>query len=572
MITVTTIRRAVCAAFVLASAIVHSVQAQVFVGYCPDQISSSGLSNINSPVSCAAAFTGQGLLSLYQDCDLGALNIGLSSTQGLTSFRVWVREHLNADNLVECQVPVDSLVTGWNTITLPQSVAIAGHDTLYCGYDYTHDQQSVHVISYAGAKKTKLSFWLGVNGQWGDYTSSRGPVSIRAGIVGQAANTVRLSNLRLNRRSQPFSAEPSQYDSITVSGTLQCLGSQPLRSFSLVVTDNDSVTPDTLTFSDFEALQFGQTLQFAYSLRPGVGVTAPCHDVPLSTLVLKPNGDADAHVIDGHALLYYDLYDAQTTSQPAVNIIEEFTSERCGFAPLGQQRLRQALDAVWPQQSDAPRYVILSHHEGFGPADAWRVTQGSDYDAALFGPQRLSFAPAALVNRQGQPFSTTLPVDSLQQLLLSSPQASQYVSIQAQAQCQQGLVTATVTVCPQALTFCQNPQLVLCLVQPQVASVQPRNYYPDAADATWQRDVIRCYLHSTTGSDALFPSADMSALMSGQLRVADAMSATVGQELTFQYQGHLPADVSSLQGLVLVAYVYDKGYTHRIFGSYSLSY
>ena len=552
---------------------VVTLRAQVLVGYCPDVVATTGLGNNNASatISCAAAFTADDKLVHYQACDLGLLKVGISATEGLTSFKVWVREHLRDENLVEVDVPVDELVVGWNEVLLPQPLALAGHDTLYCGYDYTQSVKNVHAISYGGNKKTPLSFWIANSGKWRDYTSNYGPLSLYAGIVAKAEHGVRLDNLRLSRRSQPYLTDPSQYLPIVIEGTLQNLGSQPLTDVQLQYTDNGQpAAATTLTWP--EGIPFGQYAEFSYSVIPGQGVASPRHDIPLCFTVEQPNADAEAIVEEGMRTLYYDLYDRTMLDAPSVNLVEEFTSERSGFAPEGQHHLREAVALASEQllmggDAAASPFVILSHHQGFGPADAWRVTQRSDYDAVLFGPDRLAFAPAALVNRRGLPFSTTMPVDSLVQLLLASPLQS-YATISAEASCTDGVLSAVVKVRPCALTFCANPQLLLCLVQDEVASVEQKNYYPDVYDSSLQHDVIRCYLHNVSGNDALLQGADMSAIMAGQCPVGDYASASVDGVMEYHYEGTLPADLISLNGCRLVAYIYDKGNTNCIFATY----
>lgn len=517
------------------------LEAQVFVGYCPDDIAAKGIGNANqtATVSCAAAFTADDLLSAYQLCDLGMVRVGLSATEGISSFRVWVREHLDADNLAEVDVEVSDLCIGWNTVMLPESLPLAGHDTLYCGYDYTQSQSNVSLVSHAGAKKTPLSFWIANNGKWRDYTSKYGPLSLRAGIVGHYAHAVRLCDLWLDLRCQPFRPDGQGYTPVNVSGTIQNIGRESLEG----------------------DVAFGQYATFGYSFCPGDGVEAPASDIAHHFTLPAPA--PDAIVIDGERTLYYDLYDAASVNEATVTLVEEFTSERNGFAPLGQQRLREALALATADPST--RYVVVSHHEGFGPADPWRVTKGSDYDASLFGPERLTFAPAALVNREGGAFSTTLPVDSLVALLTAASPLPAMAAIDLEASVSDGLVTAEVGVRPCALTFCANPQLVLCLTQAEVASVGQKNYYPDLVDGDRQYDVVRCFLHNVTGSDALLQGADMAEVMRGQVRVADYCPEGSADRLTYRYQAALPDGLTSLEGCTLVAYIYDRGNTNRVF-------
>lgn len=523
------------------SAVVGQLRAQsVNVGYCTDEVAAKGLGNANATatISCAAAFTATGLLEAYQPCQMSSVRVGLSATEGVTSFRVWVRPHLDADNLAEADVPVESLVVGWNQIELPASVLLAQHDTLYCGYDYTQDRKSVALISHNGQKKTPLSFWIASNGNWRDYTSNNGPLSIQAVITGQVTHACRLVDLWLDERSQPFRPDGVGYADVHVHGRMQNLGSAPLA----------------------DGTQFGQYSDFGYSFLPGQGVEAPQFDVEHRYELQLP--EADALVVDGQRTLYYDLYDSSRVALSGLHLVEEFTSERCGFAPLGQQRLRQAI--ALSQEADGRQYVVVSHHEGFGPADPWRLTSGSDYEATLFGPERLTFAPAALTDRQGLPFSTTLPVDTLCRLL-SATTLPTVATLQLVPSVADGYIEVSVEVQPALLTFCPNPQLVVCLTQDAVPSVSPKNYYPDECPSDVQPDVVRAYLHNAEGSDALLQGADMEAVLRGQQPVT-AYLPSGGEALTYRYRAALPSGIdASTPGLTLVAYICDRGASKQVF-------
>lgn len=545
-----------------------TVSAQIYAGYCPDKISAKGLSNakVDVTVSCATAFTRDDIFAPYQACDLGLVSVGLSATEGLSSLHVWVSEHLASEPLIDVDVPVSSLTVGWNDVTLPNVVALSAYDTLYCGYVYTQSVKSVAAISHGTRKDLPLSFYLAVNGKWNNVAAKNGPVSIRAGVVGHAGHVMALHDLTLSHRCQPFCTDYTQHQPLLLRGTVQNLGTQSLHDIRLTYADNDA-EPVSATLALGHDIAFGETASFAYSLVPGQTVTAPQTDIALQLTVGCTGEAADATILDGQRTLYYDLYDDSQLDTPTINIIEEFTSERCGFAPVGQQRLREAV-ALAKQQADpnTADFVILSHHEGFGPADAWRVTDKSDYDASLFGPDKLTFAPAAMVNRATVPFSTTLPADSMAALLQTSPMQS-FAALQIDDVTHSGnQVTATVSVQPCVLSFCENPQLVLCVVQPEVASKAQKNYYPQDYPGDVQRDVIRCYLHNVTGSDALLQKADMEAVMNGTVRTADYVEVTADGKIRFEYRGTLPSDLSSLSGLTLVAYIYDKGYTNQMYG------
>lgn len=538
--------------------------AQVYVGYCPDDISTRGLSNArtDATIGCATAFTRQGLLRPYQGCQIGAVSVGLSVTEGLSSLRVWVRASLDGPALAEAEADVSSLSVGWNDITLPTPVSPSGHDTLYCGYEYTQRQKGVAAISHGTRRDLPLSFYLSAGGKWSDVAAKNGPVSIRAIVTPATPQAIRLTTLGLEHRSQPL--VPAADDVILLRGTVQNLGAEPLRQLHLSLTADDLLTDHAVVDCGSAGVGFGDSLAFCLALTPGVA-SQEAFDRELRVEVAPADGEADASCLDCLRTLYYDRYDAQLLTPLRPHLVEEFTSEGCGFAPLGQQRLRQALAlSPWAQDGGC---VILSHHEGFGPADPWRITSGSDYAASLFGPDGLTFAPAALVDRCGLPVSSTLPIDSLVHLLQPAP-VSAVADLDVQASISPGhTLVADVSIAPRTLTFCADPQLVVCLVQAAAPSVSQRNYYPDLCPADVQPDVIRCYLHDPSGSDRLLPGADMEAILQGRARITDCVTTAPGQPFTRRFTAPLPDGLTPGSDLRIVAYICERGGSKRVFAT-----
>lgn len=536
------------------------------LGHCGDDVMDAGTTNANigTPISCAMALTPE-MLSDYTICGVGKMQVGLSATDGLTSFRVWVRNHLNSDDLAWAEVPTEQLQKGWNVIDLPQLAEICPGDTLYCGYTYTQERK-VACISYNGPKKTEYSFYISNGSLWGDMKKNYGPVSIRAGIMPRLDNAMVLREVTLSIRNQPYvdnGYENGLYHRPLIKVTVQNLGKNELKSFRIQHTDNGLVSEEQRGGVDRSG--FGTLLTEAYSLTPGMGVTEPTQDIPLVISIDQLNGDPEAVLIGCCDTLYYDLTPDVSATQ-ATTIIEEFTSELNGYAPLGQKRLREAIS-----QSGLQDYVIISHHEGYGPADSWRVTQGSDYQASLFGPDKLTYVPAAVVNRRSGVFSTTLPTEIQRERILGSLQ-HQYVTADdpdaIRVSIEGRKVTARLALRPTSLTFCANPTLVCCIKQDRAASIAQNNYYPDEADGDYQLDAIRCYLHNVSGSDALLQGADMQAISCGQARVGDYVKTDEAERMVYEYQGTLPAGTDTAEGLTLVGYVYDKGNSNTIYATF----
>lgn len=564
-----------------------SAQAQIVLGYCGDKIATSGLSNnnLNTEISCAMVLPPDKLTE-YTICSVSEIQVGFSAVEGLNSLKVWVRHHLNGENLAMAEVSVSDLTEGWNTIQLPETVAISGEDSLFCGYSYTQSE-IVKCISYNGAKKTKNSFFISNGTMWGDYTKNYGPVSIRAVVMPLNDNAIKLTDIRLNKRSQLYQGANASYEPITITGTIQNLGQQALHSFIVSDTDNGQPAEEAVFQIDGEGISFGETTTFSYELMPGTNVMAPARDIPINVSVKNQNNDATAILIDCEQTLYYELGSCSFMGDVADYIIEEFTSEECGYAPIGQQRLREAVEEAhrinlgdhyqdW-QNGELDgyyvNYTIISRHEGYGPADPWRVSRGSDYTPAIFGPKELTFAPAMTINRSHIPVSTTLSTDSLAQIIASYHQPNEVSLMCEDITCDEASRKLSVKVNAYlwSSAFCANPNIILCAKQDKTASIEQKNYYPERYDSDYQLDAICCFLTCTSGSSKLYPKADMEAIMAGKEPISNylQLDAYGNAYCTFTFEGTLPNDIQTLDGITLVGYIADETPGGKIYGAFS---
>lgn len=565
----------------------NAASAQILLGYCGDKISLTGASNatLDAEISCAMALT-PAMLQDYTYCNLPELQFGLSATEGLTSMRVWVRHHLTDKDLASAEIKVEELQVGWNQVALNQAVEITGQDTLYCGYSYTQESK-VKCISSNGSKKTANSFYISNGKLWGDYSANSAPVSIRASLSALYDNAMRLTDIRLDRRSQPFISAGSEYQPITISGTMQNIGGQPLQGFDIACSDNgqEAVT----THITCESVGFGEYTQFSCQLMPGGNVKEPACDIPITISLSAPNQDAKGTLVDCEQRLYYELWGGAYLPNMCCHIVEEFTSEACGYAPIGQERLRKAIEEAhklnlgknYKDWKDGyldgyyTHYEILSRHEGYGPADHWRVNKGSDFRADFFGPEELTFAPAMMVDRKQLPLSTTLNEDSLASVIASCSASLQPVTLEADMESigfdeKSRTITATVTATLWAAAAGQDLRIVLCAKQYTVPSYAQKNYYPERYNADEQLDVVRCYLNCSSGSNALYPGIDMEKVITGQMPVSEV--ADIDKEghvtRTFTFEGVLPASLKSPDGLAIVGYVYDQRPGGQILGAF----
>ena len=544
------------------------LHAQLIMGYCDDNVTRGSLLHSGSgSYGCAVALTPE-LQQTYSYCDIQSIHIGLCNVDNISQLQVWLRRHLTDEEpLAVADADVSQLVNGWNEIPLPSTISLPG-DTLYCGYSYT--QTGKVYIPFTPSVNVAGSTWLMSNNKWKDYSSKYGPLYIRAGLLSRYANALQLHDTWLGHRDYLINADR---DSIVVRGTVTCMGASPLTSFLVTCVDADGATTNATVACTPTAC--GYDVPFELHIRHGVNGYQLSPDVPLTVGVSLPNGEpneyADAHLAD---TLYYELGETNPLGLPCNLLIEEFTSERSGYAPAGQTHLREALPLVLPTLYGpdyqelvglwTPELILLSHHEGYGPADPWHITDPT-YDATLFGSDCLTFAPGAIANRHGTVFSTTLPEDSIARMITGG-YAAAYADVQL-SEAKIDLEARTVSVLAQTSLFTIShflePVLTICLVQDSVPSIAQVNYYPDLYDGEWQHDVVRCYL-DVTEDGRLIQGYQTNDIQQGRI--------PIGNQYSHQFEAHasLPDDIQSSGGLRLVAYIYDAADLHRIIAAFEL--
>ena len=537
-----------------------SASAQITLGYCDEEgyTGSTTNNNTSATISCAMGLT-PALQADYTFCSISYLRILFTAPQNLTSIKVWIRQELaDEDDLTGIDIDPESLDEGWNDIQLPTPIELKGDKTVYCGYSYT--QSSKTRIPTSGSKGTPESFYVSSGSNWRDLSEQHAPVCIRAGLSSNYQWAMELTDLSLEHRWYDIDGDD---DTINIHGIVRNLGNEPLHRFNITVQETDAVTLET-TF-DCEDIHFGYSIPFDVCFLRNKEYQQTNPDIPVQLSISLPNGQDNQCDHPTSRTVYYELGQSnpEPSALPAKLLIEEFTSETNGYAPAGQAHLRNSIERALSLLDDKnPEVILLSRHEGYGPADAWRIA-GSDFQANFFGPEELTFAPAAFVCRKGLPFSTTLDEDSIARMI-SELYDKQYGNIQVEdvlIDADAHTITATVKTHLFGISIYRNPTLVVCIKQDKVPSVAQKNYYPERYDSDWQRDVVRSFA-DLPHNGRLLGNLDLEAAATGQVQLSEYI------DQQFPVSDILPSDITTNEGLTLVAYIFDKGYTNRIIAAF----
>ncbi|MBQ0056075.1 MAG: hypothetical protein KBT20_00325 [Bacteroidales bacterium] len=522
------------------------LRAQSYFGYCTDEAiaASFSTSSTSSTMSVAICLPPE-TIKQCPGCNINGISAGLYTVSGVKTFSVWIREHLNSANIAEVPVEVSDLATGWNQIALPASIKAADYDTLYVGIDYKQSRMLTKAMGAAGEKGTPNSFWAATDGKWTDRCSSYKPACIRANISTDVNRQMSLADafIESGRYQEAANVDGQEKPSreVSVAGMVQNTGNDPLTAFSIAwEAKTASATQSGIQHFDCSA-SFMQKVPFRFDIAPLASLVGNSN-IQLHLTLQWPDGSTQ-DIVDGNGerTLYFDVLDSQAgrvSKSKAGVLVEQYTSFLNGFASFGQQHAAKAI-AKYAESSSTP-LVMITRHEGYGPADALRPKSASDYWAqAAFHGEGLNFAPAMTVNRHGEAISTTLPVDSLCQFIArhaeESPSHTWFESCDVRK-------TGTlqyeldVKIAYNSLSWGFDPVLVVCLVQDSLhidkLTQKDYGYSDDDAEAgadMYERNVVLQFITPNYGTTLMLlsdPSAAPDVVEEGRVPVGDGTPLT----------------------------------------------
>lgn len=532
-----------------------STTAQIRLGYCDEEptISSLGHTSTMATISCAMGLS-KAKQATYTDLSLSHIRVAIMEPECLTSLKVWIRESLNDTTSLACaDIDPSTLTKGWNSLALNHSIALDATKILYCGFSYTQSNRLSLAIS--GKKGQTNAFWIAADENWQDYSKKYAPICIQAELTSPYSHAITLSDCQLEQAYiNPATVNPQLELQFEVSNR----GMEPLHSFQLAYQmpgTEQIVCP--ISIADVP-LQFGQKV--THRLRLPVPNELEGPDQQLYISILSPNNTDNEVTGQTSDSLWFEIGEIQPSDPFEPLLIEEFTSLDNGYAPVGQARLQEALTLC---QRPA---LIISRHEGYGPAD-YLAPNNSDYSAQFFGADALTFAPAIWIDREQQPISSTLPADSLADIIaaVNHPRYAyiNFDSIHYDAERHQ--IEAYVDATLQCITAFKNPTLIVCFTQNNLSTPEQKNYYPERYNSSSQSNVLRAFATLPAGG-SLLAGADLEAVAHGRV--------PVGQYKKQQFKAvfSLPSNLSfSADEWQLVAYISDRGQTHQLLGIQSTS-
>lgn len=539
------LQKAICAVSFLSLA--ASVRAEIYLTYSDDDIR-SGFSNtiVTATISAAVGYTPD--LYASRDCySIQAIEFGIYDTSNLSSMKVWMRHHLNdADNLLEWDLDVSQLASDWNRIELSQPIDLSQQtDTLFFGYDYTQLVKSSKVVGVSGTK-TACAIYGAANGKWRDYSTSYAPLAFRCQLRGNEPYDVAWIDLTAANRTQLLT-EDSQIEPLRMHGILENRGYETLGDIQLTWVGEGQ--PQGLTLHP--QLAPGSRLEFDFDYQPA----APTADNSELSITLSIPGHEDAKEADNTRSLFYEVIDPVRRGYPRQSLLlEQFTSLQNGFAPEGLAHCREAFTLLADiEQLRGVTPISIVQHQGYGPADAMRVSTGNPYKAqAIFGPEALQYAPALSIGHRAV-LSTTVSPDSIARRVVQQYAEAPHVftSIAATARMtdpasRQLNVSARFDAA--SVAWCDEPRVIVALLRKEVSTAGQADYgdFPHM-----EENVVVQYLTSAAGDKLTDkPNNTLSPSQLADMQMGRTPRYGLLPELTWTCQ--LPAGTSPSDYLVVL--------------------
>ncbi len=258
-------------------------------------------------------------------------------------------------------------------------------------------------------------------------------------------------------------------DVVYIRGTVQNNGKNDAKGYVITYTVNGTKKTHTVDTD----LASGKSENFELTFI-SLLTDKTSQALPITVSVSFADNTEDESLADNSKELQYGIYEESFAKQTV--LLEEFTSESCGWCPYGAYRIQTAI-----QESNYSDDVIwICHHEGYG-VDWLTIDESTEY-TALFGGS--TFAPAWMINRN-QKYSDenyaafSIPeISDIQDILGQAIQSACFVKVDVNNTYAEGALNINVNV-QKSSDFdiqCPNPRLTVFIVEDSIPSKRQKSY------------------------------------------------------------------------------------------------
>lgn len=356
---------------------------QMYVGYCNGQVSdnSQQISGTNKSIHCAIKVPAANVASLAGN-SITAVRVGVNTAcpKLPSSVTAWVRTSADGENLAEKTAAV---TVGWNDFELDVPVVIPEGQDLWIGYTYKQTSTKLKVVSFAGEPVEGYSFWYnnGTMSGWNEKALTvDGALSIEAVVTGDnlPQHDLCLKQCALDHNNYKVGMP------IKVSGVVRNNAVVTAQGFDIAYSVNGGAVSGVASFDG--EVKYREECPFEFTVPTDV-LTDGANSLDIE--LRWKDGSADDYAADNAAAMTFASY---TKGYPRHALLEEFTTEQCGWCPMGIAYINEALD-TYNLRNDV---VWVCHHAGFGTD--FLTVNDSQTLTAMYGTGG-TFAPAMMVDR-----------------------------------------------------------------------------------------------------------------------------------------------------------------------------
>lgn len=369
-----------CLGFLLAFSL-HADE--MYLGYCDGEVSNTSfkISGKNKTIQCAIRVPAANVAGLVGN-NITKIRVGVNTDcpKLPSSVTVWIRTSNTGQNLAEKKKSVNK---GWNDIELDAPLAIPEGQDLWIGYSYQQASTELKINAFAGNAVDGCSYWYhnGSMAGWADHSLDvPGALSLEAVVEGDNLPQHDLSLLAC----VPGHAYVKLGTSAVIVGAVRNNAVAPAEGFEVAYSVNNGAVSDVVSFDN--VVNYRKECSFEFEI-PTDNLEEGMANVDLE--VRWKNGIVDDYAADNTGSLTFATF---TQGYLRNVLLEEFTTENCGYCPMGIKNINNVLDTYNIRSS----VVWVCHHHGYG-TDFLTVSESGQY-TQMYGTGG-TFAPAMMVDR-----------------------------------------------------------------------------------------------------------------------------------------------------------------------------
>ncbi len=343
------------------------------LGLCANEFNTEdGLGLRSSAEIHAMAKLSADFVSQYEGAQIAGINVGFCAT--VSNITVFIRETATGANLASKNI--SSTTKGWNQVVFDAPLTLEKKN-YYIGYHIPVLPQETYAIGFTPeSAATQEAMLLSINnGELEDYTGYFGALTVQMLLTGSDemfGNKAEITEIKIGK-NQPINAVldiPIKFrnigtNDITSLEITYTLGTNDPVQQSFTVNAPAGSTEQTVTLNDVTINMSGD-LTVSINKVNGVELSGTTVTIPIKT------------------------YDPATTVERKI-LLEQFTTEQCGYCPSGAARIKNVID----QTEFKDKVIWVAHHAGFG-TDSYTISASITYERFYGGD---TYAPAMMLDR-----------------------------------------------------------------------------------------------------------------------------------------------------------------------------